>query len=271
MRNFDSMKRLLTICLIIFCHVYKLSAQSDSVAHITHFSEADGYSQSIVGFAIQDRQGYVWLCTWNGLLRYDGYRFRTYKIRPGDGSPLHTNRISTVSELPDGDLLCSTTDSMLCIFHRKTERFEQTTGDYAKRPRPFKPSPSVENRVKSLPTFSNVFTRFLLVDRQGGIWVDTHSGLYRIWFTRSQLKPLKFGQDAEENVRSLYGDRQGRTWVADKSGYVRVFTQRWSQPLYLTPQGRLTPSAARFGESVYWIYGTCALSPLENDAVVAND
>lgn len=254
MCNFGNMKRLLTICLTLIFHVAMLSAQRDSVAHITHFSEADGYSQSIVGHALQDRQGYVWLCTWNGLLRYDGYRFCNYKMRPGDGSPLRTNRISTVEELEDGNLLCSTTDSMFCLFHRQTGLFEQTTGDYAKRPRPYKASAHVEEKVKSLTEFSNVFTRILLVDRQGGIWVDTHSGLYRIWFTRSQLKPLKFGQEAEEEVRCLYSDRQGRTWVADKNGYVRVFAHRWSQPLYLTPQGSLTTAAARFGERIYCIY-----------------
>ena len=51
--------------------------------------------------------------------------------------------------------------------------------------------------------FQNVYTRILLVDRQGGIWIHTLSGLYRIWFTRSPLQPVMMGHEAEEEERGL--------------------------------------------------------------------
>ena len=42
--------------------------------------------------------------------------------------------------------------------------------------------------------------------------------------------------------------------VADKNGFVRIFTQHWSTPLFLTPQGQLSPSATPFGLKVYCIF-----------------
>ena len=133
------------------------------------------------------------------------------------------------------------------MFHRKTGRFEQTDGDYSQRPRPYKADDATLAKLKSLPQFANVYTSILLVDRQGGIWVDTHSGLYRVWFGAKPLQPVKFSEAAEEEVRCLYVDKKGRTWVADKNGYVHVGDR------FLTPKGELSTAPVAFGQNVYCI------------------
>ena len=240
------MKRLLiTITILLITSV--VTAHKSEEVRITHFSEADGYGQDIVSSAVQDHDGYVWIGTWNGLCRYDGYRFQNYRMRPGDNSPLRTNRIGSIRELPDHDLECTTNDSLIFVFHRKTGRFEQTDGDYSQRPRPYKADDATLAKLKSLPQFANVFTSILLVDRQGGIWVDTHSGLYRVWFGAKPLQPVKFSEAAEEEVRCLYVDKKGRTWVADKNGYVHVGDR------FLTPKGELSTAPVAFGQNVYCI------------------
>ena len=240
------MKRLLiTITILLITSV--VTAHKSEEVRITHFSEADGYGQDIVSSAVQDHDGYVWIGTWNGLCRYDGYRFQNYRMRPGDNSPLRTNRIGSIRELPDHDLECTTNDSLTFVFHRRTGRFELTSGDYSKRPRPYKADDATLARLKSLPQFSNVFTSILLVDRQGGIWVDTHSGLYRVWFGAKPLQPVKLSGAAEEEVHCLYVDKKDRTWVADKNGHVRVGDK------YLTPKGELSTTPVAFGQNVYCI------------------
>ena len=133
------------------------------------------------------------------------------------------------------------------MFHRKTGRFEQTDGDYSQRPRPYKADDATLAKLKSLPQFANVYTSILLVDRQGGIWVDTHSGLYRVWFGAKPLQPVKFSEAAEEEVRCLYVDKKGRTWVADKNEYVHVGDR------FLTPKGELSTAPVAFGQNVYCI------------------
>ncbi|MBR1547631.1 MAG: helix-turn-helix domain-containing protein [Prevotella sp.] len=247
------MKRLLTFCYTLLYYAATLHAQGDDV-RIVHFSEADGYNQTVVASAVQDRQGYVWLGTWGGLCRYDGYRFKNYKMRPGDGSPLRTNRIGTVSERADGDIECTSTDSLFFVFHRQAERFALAKGNYDQRPRPYRADSSTVERVRRLPQFAGAYANIVLVDRQGGIWVDTHSGLYRVWFTKKALVPTKFSAANEEVVRGLYADRQGRIWVADKNGYVRLFDGRRSLLGFLTPDGRLSATPVAFGLRVYCFY-----------------
>ena len=45
----------------------------------THVSTEQGLSQSRVDHMLQDRRGFIWIGTYNGLNRYDGYRLRTCK------------------------------------------------------------------------------------------------------------------------------------------------------------------------------------------------
>ena len=45
----------------------------------THLSTEQGLSQSRVDHMLQDRRGFIWIGTYNGLNRYDGYRFKIYK------------------------------------------------------------------------------------------------------------------------------------------------------------------------------------------------
>jgi ligand-binding sensor domain-containing protein len=45
----------------------------------TYLSTEQGLSQSRVDHMLQDRRGFMWIGTYNGLNRYDGYRFKTYK------------------------------------------------------------------------------------------------------------------------------------------------------------------------------------------------
>ena len=244
------MKRVLTFCCCLLPWVACLAG--DEEVHIVHFSEADGFNQTVVTSAVQDRQGYVWLGTWDGLCRYDGYRFRNFKMRPGDGGPLRTNRIGTVRERADGDIGCTSADSLCFVFNRRTERFRRTADGYALRPRAYRADSMVRQRVEGLPQFAGAYVNIVLVDRQGGIWVDTHSGLYRVWFTRQALTPAKFsGRHHEEAVRGLYTDSRGRTWVADKNGYVRLLDAHRRLVGFLTPGGALSAAPVAFGLRVY--------------------
>jgi ligand-binding sensor domain-containing protein len=54
----------------------------------THLSTDQGLSQSRVDHMLQDRRGFIWIGTYNGLNRYDGYRFKVYKPDPNNPNSL---------------------------------------------------------------------------------------------------------------------------------------------------------------------------------------
>ena len=176
---------------------------------ITHFTESDGFAECQVSCAIQDHLGYVWIGSWNGLSRYDGYTFKTFKARPGDNNPLKTNRIRWVRELKDHNLECYTIDSCIYVFDRQTETFKETKGDFGMVSNRFRPDKLLTEQIASLPQFSDADMNILLKDRQGGIWVRTADGLFRVYFAKKAVAPTKSRTSSgEQVVRSVYEDRQ---------------------------------------------------------------
>ncbi len=60
-----------------------LAAESRSI-RFRHYSPSQGLSQEAVNCILQDRQGFMWFGTQEGLNRYDGYRFTTFTHDAGD-------------------------------------------------------------------------------------------------------------------------------------------------------------------------------------------
>ena len=61
---------------------------------------------SQVSRIVRDGRGMIWLATNDGLFRYDGYEFRSFKSRSGDGVNMTSNRISSMYPSSDGSLWC---------------------------------------------------------------------------------------------------------------------------------------------------------------------
>lgn len=238
---------------IILLHLlFVLTAWAyDTEPRIQHFNEHDGYEQTRVNYAIQDKQGYIWLSTWGGLCRYDGYRFTYYNDCQGAEKTIIKANTIFIRELENGSIEGIAKDSSFYVFHPREKRYEPTKGDFQKTFKRYQADSVMTQRIGILPQFKGKYFEILLTDRQGGVWVYTNSGLYRVYFERSPLKPQKTGNSDEEVVMALYTDRQGHLWVGDRNGYVRVIG---TTTLYLAPDGTLSPQPVRFGHDVYCFF-----------------
>ena len=238
-------------CLLLFIFCCSAVFAQQKVLSIQHFNEDDGFSESLVTYAAQDSIGYIWLSTWDGLYRYDGYRFINYKARPGDNCPLETNRISYIELAKDQKLICWSNNKFY-LFDPKTEQFQ--VSPIKGNVRLYAVPDDVNSLVRSIHEYANIEFRILLVDKQQGIWLYSHRGLERITYKQAPIRPSHSGQEGEEIVRGLYHDRGHRIWVADKNGYVRVREEGSQQFSWLTRNGSLSPSAIPFGSNVYCFF-----------------
>lgn len=82
----------------------------------------DGLSQNSVNKTLQDRDGYIWLGTQDGLNRYDGYKFEVFRPDVTDSFSISDNFIINMLEDPLGRIWISTR-SGLNIFDKSTNRF----------------------------------------------------------------------------------------------------------------------------------------------------
>src|ERR1700756_2019883 len=87
----------------------------------THLTPNDGLSQSYITSILQDRRGFMWFATRDGLNRYDGNSFVVFKNNPNDPDSLSSNFIQDLME-DDHGYLWIATNTGVNKFDPQTER-----------------------------------------------------------------------------------------------------------------------------------------------------
>ena len=90
------------ICVIFFLMIGSLKAQEKYF--FEKLSVSDGLSNALVYETYQDHLGFLWIGTFDGLNRYDGYEFKTYKNITNDSLSLPANFIQAIYEDHNNDL-----------------------------------------------------------------------------------------------------------------------------------------------------------------------
>lgn len=124
-----TMKKASLLYLIILWSSMLHYAMAQDNFQLRRFSVNDGISQGIVQAILQDHNGYIWFSTWNGLNKYNGYNFRSFKSKPGEGAALSSNRIVELEETASGDIWCRTQERQAYLFDIQTEQFVDVMGE----------------------------------------------------------------------------------------------------------------------------------------------
>lgn len=90
---------------------------------MSSYTVQDGLAHNNILDIFTDSRGFVWLCTWNGVSRYDGYHFKNYSDDFSGGSVQH-NRFISVFEDALGYLWFGTYDNHLYRYSPFLDRFE---------------------------------------------------------------------------------------------------------------------------------------------------
>lgn len=111
---------ILLLCL-------SLSGFGQVTQRYERLSTVSGLSQSTIFKILQDRRGFLWFATADGLNRYDGHSFVIYRHDPGDSNTLSGSDISTIAEDDDGNLWVSARSSGLNKIDLKTGKITRFT------------------------------------------------------------------------------------------------------------------------------------------------
>ena len=120
-----------------------------------HFTVSDGLPHNHIRCILQDHLGFLWFTTQIGLVKYDGYDFKTYLPVPGDTNSIQTRSPYWVIEDHLGDLWISSREEGLIMFERETETFKHYTHN--------------DNNPGSI--ISN-FTYHIYEDKAGTLWIS---------------------------------------------------------------------------------------------------
>ncbi|HEY8971176.1 MAG TPA: two-component regulator propeller domain-containing protein, partial [Puia sp.] len=115
------MKRNVAILLCLLCSFYN-SLRADDGKVVTYLGIEQGLSNNSVRCIYQDRRGFMWFGTYDGLNRWDGYEFKVFRNKYGDSTSLINNWVYTLCEGGNGELWVGTRQG-LCLFSEFTEKF----------------------------------------------------------------------------------------------------------------------------------------------------
>jgi ligand-binding sensor domain-containing protein/two-component sensor histidine kinase len=167
---------------------------------LRRYDVADGLANSAVKSIHQDKKGFIWIGTQEGLSRFDGYAFVNYGVRDGLGHPL----VNDVAEDRQGRLWVATNGGgVSLLLDRQTELPKGLTVNAQEK--------FISFRVGDNP-YANLVNR-ILFDSHDNLWCLTEFGVYRA--ALRDLASLKFDPVVEKysgNSNALIEDRRARIW-----------------------------------------------------------
>ena len=118
------------VVISVICCSFPLRSKNNSAYYFKRLDVEDGLTQCMVYAIEQDRQGFLWLGTQNGLNRYDGSHLKTYNLNQYLQEGLSSNSIFSISE--DGeDKIWIGTENSIVIFDPELETCLLYTSDAA--------------------------------------------------------------------------------------------------------------------------------------------
>lgn len=190
------MKKIIVILLLYLSMIPTLYAV-DRNYYFENFSVQDGLSQSTVNAILQDKEGFLWFGTKDGLNRYDGQVFRQYKFDSADPYSLGNNFVTSLYEDVEGNIWVGT-DVGLYIYHPDKELFEHF------------------GKVSQEGTRIERSVSTILGGTDGCVWVAVETQGLFCYNLQTQIlvnHTLEKFQGISTNVKSLAFDNSGTLWI----------------------------------------------------------
>jgi signal transduction histidine kinase/ligand-binding sensor domain-containing protein/DNA-binding response OmpR family regulator len=196
-------KKFNRIILILSCSIaflIQLHAQDNSLK-FQRISIEKGLSHSVVTSIFQDKKGFMWFGTGNGLNKYDGYNFTIYKQEAGNPSSITQNNITAIYEDHSGNLWVGTSSNGLNRYNRDNDNFY-----------------NCQNSPTFFRNLCNKSINCIFEDKENNLWIGTNRGLFftnRLNGSFFQLEIKSNGLDIlnETSINSIVEDKNGILWI----------------------------------------------------------
>lgn len=188
------MKITAFIFLLLFAEI--LHAQP---YYFKHYQVENGLSNNSVFASVQDDKGFMWFGTKDGLNRFDGYSFKTYRHDPADPASLGNDKIySLLSDKTAG--LWIGTDLGLYQYHPEKETFS-----------------AVKETLQ-------IGIRSIHIDKIGNLWLLSNSKVYRYNPIKKEFSQMPIDDSFE--VGSVYCQSDGAILITSSDGKIAVYNPR---------------------------------------------
>jgi ligand-binding sensor domain-containing protein/signal transduction histidine kinase len=196
--------------------------------HFKKLSVENGLPENYATSVLQDRKGFIWFCTQNGLVRYDGYKVKVYNLETPDKKERSYRSVWFIIEDKNGAIWVASS-------YQGVFRYNWSTDDFTQYQH------SDQDRRKSKIDLS----RRLLEDKEGYIWslcfdnsakdmhldrIDPGSGKFE---TYDSLSTGNYHLPSKMFHNSFFKDAANNIWISMKNGlYAFDYTSKKFIPFY---------------------------------------
>lgn len=205
------MKSIVLILAFAFTYLYS----DGQPYYFKHYQVENGLSNNTVYCTVQDDKGFMWFGTKDGLNRFDGYTFKTYRNDANNSASIGNDQVFTL-DIDQHNNFYAGTKSGIYQYNPKNESF----------------------KLLSHTKYRSAYS--LQSDKLGNLWFITADGLYR--YHKKSAVTTRFNIEPTSVVTSLYNDEKGILWIGTNSGgiykYDLVRNKLYNYQVLDTSQGR---------------------------------
>lgn len=203
-RQRQGMEKLLRVLSILIVGIF-LSAKISAVEFLLKkYQVNDGLSQNTVRVILQDKKGFMWFGTQDGLNRFDGREYRIFRNNPADKNSIGNNFILSLYEDDDGKIWVGT-DHRLYLFDPTSEQF------------------TLFNKKTAGGIEINSTVMAICAEDENTLWIGTRTqGLFCYQKSEDRLVQFKAGESnssiRSDFVRTIIKDFSGTMWMGTRNG-----------------------------------------------------
>jgi len=194
----------LYIFIFIFFPQLAFSALIQDQSRFNHLTVQDGLASHYVTDIHQDQKGFIWICTANGLNRYDGNTFKVYRHEPDNQNSLSHSSTNSIAETKDGILWIATINGLNRL------------------------DPQTETIQRFFVNSQHRIPKILLSKNSDILWIATrHQGLICFNTKTFEFHYIKHNPEQSDNslcsntIQALYIDHLNYLWIATINGLNR--------------------------------------------------
>ncbi|MEK6337568.1 MAG: two-component regulator propeller domain-containing protein, partial [Acidobacteriota bacterium] len=225
--KFDRFRALLFVTPVLFLtSLPAIKAQT----RIDTWTTDNGLPQNSVTGLTQTADGYIWFATNEGLVRFDGVRFKVFN--KSNTPEIRNNRMSGAFADKSGTIWMNTEEGEILYYEKGVFKIAVKPGEIPSGvPSSFFSDPSgrvifyaanqhyryqngkfVPFAIEGIPADSYL----VLTDREDGLWFGGERTLRR--YKAGETKSFELGFSTGVTNRRAYEDRQGRIWIGYTEG-----------------------------------------------------